>query len=217
MLECVKKQKIGTRIVIALILMLFILGGVFFIHKSRSMSQTQIQELMQKSTNYDNYSMIIIKTENDVKTEKEIKTRGNIVIKKKKDVRVWTNYETGEQITISYQDKTATLEKVEPKEYHFFNPSKYEEYQYKYLYEKVQDGKRYAYIAYKSDQYYVEAILDQELGIDIQEEIYELDGKMRKGDLNTIYEIKDFKLGVITEEEMEKPDITDYKIIDKRK
>lgn len=217
MLECVKDQRIGTKIIMALLLMAIILGGVFFIHKSKSMSQTQIQELMKKANDYKNYSMTIVKTEKDIVTQKEIKTRGNIVVEKKEDARIWTNYETGEQITISYQDKTATIEMIQTKEYHFFNPSKYTTYQYKYLYEKEQDTKRYAYIAYKSEQYYVEAVLDQELGIDIKEEIYELDGKMRKGTLSVIYEIKDFKLDNITEQEIEKPDLTDYKIIDKRK
>lgn len=189
---------------------------VFFVHQSMSMTQEEIQEIMAKSANYNNYSILLTKTEQDKKTQRTIITKDNICIQKMEDTYRWTNYTTGEEITISYLEKTATLESIPSKEYNLFNSEAYKEYQYKYLGEIQKEGKDYASIAYKSDTYYVEALFDLDLGINIKEEFYDLEGKMRKGNLVMIYDISNIEIGTITKQEVEKPDLTGYKIIDKR-
>lgn len=215
-MEEVKEKNIKIKMIIAGTLMVLLLLLVFFVHRSNSMTQNEILQVMNKANDYTNFSMIVTKTQENAKEEKEVKVFKNKKLERNETMLMWTDYEAGEEITISEIEKTAVIEKIEKQEYQFFVPSNYKRYQYKYLGEKQIEDKMYSLIAYKSNDYYVEVELDMELGINIKEELYNLEQKMRKGTLNKVIEISKFKPDCVTAEELARPDLTGYKVVDKR-
>lgn len=206
-MEYLKKNKLVVQMIIAALLMVFILVLVFCVHISKSMTQSEIQELMKKVDNYTNYSFIWV----DRDKEQEILVKKPIAVKRDTQKYVWSNYETGEKITINYQNNTAVIEQLEKIELDTFGLDNYSQYKFKYLGES-KDGNS-VIAEYKSDKNYIDLTINKETGFITKREIYALKENMKKGELQTIQLITNVILNSVVDEDIERPDITKYRII----
>lgn len=206
-MEYLKKNKLVVQMIIAALLMVFILVLVFCVHISKSMTQSEIQELMKKVDNYTNYSFIWV----DRDKEQEILVKKPIAVKRDTQKYVWSNYETGEKITINYQNNTAVIEQLEKIELDTFGLDNYSQYKFKYIGES-KDGNS-VIAEYKSDKNYIDLTINKETGFITKREIYALKENMKKGELQTIQLITNVILNSVVDEDIERPDITKYRII----
>lgn len=211
-----KKNKTVIEISVAGTLMLLILLVVFLVHEYKSMTQTEIQDIMRKAQVYTNYFLVQRQEEAEEKQEKEIFVNGNIAVEKREDSYIWTDYETGERISVLYEKNIATIEKIKERSFYLIDIEEYAKYSYKYLGDMEYEGKNCAVAEYKSENNYIDLFIDKESGFILKEERYKVENKIKKGEKRATYKIVEFKLNQVTDEDILKPDITKYKVIDKR-
>ena len=208
----------------------------------QAMSKEEVRQLLEKGTQVDNY-IAKYKKEIDNKEQEVTRiVKGNTIILKTDTLYTWDNLETKEQYIISYDKKVALFTKDRDKSGIVKNTSKgvpeqvtmislIDDAQYEYKYIKKEKVKENRCIVielkrkYEAGEYSLGIFGSNENAVEIKCKIWidentgmilkaEAESIEESGEKNTTAVEYDVQWNVVKDEDVEKPNLDGYEIVD---
>lgn len=218
-----KTKKVVLIVVLCIVVLLIAIWGIREyvlwndgkLQKDNPMSKEEVLELLKKGEEYPNYYISFVDSNN---------AKYNIYVKDNVLVEYYNNeflrredYNTNEYIMIfkTADKEMAGVNKELKKEKYRQNVMDYSivnKLDYKYLGEKELDGRQVIYIQLKSGSAYTKFVIDKETGIIVNR----IDlSKAFIFTTNKNESERELKLDVVTDEDVARPDLSKYEVVEK--
>lgn len=217
-----KTKKVILIVVLCIVVLLIAIWGIREyalwndgnLQKDNSMSREEVLELLKKGEEYPNYHVSFVGSNNE---KYDIYVKDNVFVEYcNNEFRLREDYNTNEYIMIfKTADKEVAgvnnnLEKLEYQQgsmdYSIVN-----KLDYKYLGEKELDGRQVIYIQLKNGSAYTKFVIDKETGIIINR----IDlSKAFIFTTNKNESKRELKLDVVTDEDVARPDLSKYEVVE---
>ena len=217
-----KTKKVVLIVVLCIVVLLIAIWGIREyalwndgnLQKDNSMSREEVLELLKKGEEYPNYHVSFVGSNNE---KYDIYVKDNVFVEYcNNEFRLREDYNTNEYIMIfKTADKEVAgvnnnLEKLEYQQgsmdYSIVN-----KLDYKYLGEKELDGRQVIYIQLKNGSAYTKFVIDKETGIIINR----IDlSKAFIFTTNKNESKRELKLDVVTDEDVARPDLSKYEVVE---
>ena len=217
-----KTKKVVLIVVLCIVVLLIAIWGIREyvlwndgkLQKDNPMSRDEVLELLKKGEEYPNYHVSFVGSNNE---KYDIYVKDNVFVEYcNNEFRLREDYNTNEYIMIfKTADKEVAgvnnnLEKLEYQQgsmdYSIVN-----KLDYKYLGEKELDGRQVIYIQLKNGSAYTKFVIDKETGIIINR----IDlSKAFIFTTNKNESKRELKLDVVTDEDVARPDLSKYEVVE---
>ncbi len=217
-----KTKKVVLIVVLCIVVLLIAIWGIREyvlwndgkLQKDNPMSREEVLELLKKGEEYPNYHVSFVGSNNE---KYDIYVKDNVFVEYcNNEFRLREDYNTNEYIMIfKTADKEVAgvnnnLEKLEYQQgsmdYSIVN-----KLDYKYLGEKELDGRQVIYIQLKNGSAYTKFVIDKETGIIINR----IDlSKAFIFTTNKNESKRELKLDVVTDEDVARPDLSKYEVVE---
>ena len=217
-----KTKKVILIVVLCIVVLLIAIWGIREyalwndgdLQKDNSMSREEVLELLKKGEEYPNYHVSFVGSNNE---KYDIYVKDNVFVEYcNNEFRLREDYNTNEYIMIfKTADKevagvNSNLEKLEYQQ-GSTNYSIINKLDYKYLGEKELDGRQVIYIQLKNGSAYTKFVIDKETGIIINR----IDlSKTFIFTTNKNESKRELKLDVVTDEDVARPDLSKYEVVE---
>lgn len=218
----VKKTLLIVLIILMIVIALLLVRELFLwsngkLDKSSTMNKEEVIQLLEKGSTYSNYYYAPELTpKEESKTEYYIKDNIVACYLDSKLLR-WTDYNTGEEITFSNSEASIShnAKLVDNEQYSYDYSTLVNSDQFEYLGEQNDDGRKVIIAQIKDDinkNVTIKFYIDKETGIILKRTDYTkhfLWTEKLSNDRNV-------KLNVVTAENIAKPDLSNYKIVENK-
>ena len=217
-----KAKKVVLIVVLCIVVLLIAIWGIREyalwndgnLQKDNSMSREEVLELLKKGEEYPNYHVSFVGSNNE---KYDIYVKDNVFVEYcNNEFRLREDYNTNEYIMIfKTADKEVAgvnnnLEKLEYQQgsmdYSIVN-----KLDYKYLGEKELDGRQVIYIETNDNGFIEKYVIDKETGLIVNKINY-----YKRFLIFTVKSEskKDIKLDVVTDENVARPDLSSYTVVE---
>lgn len=217
-----KTKKVVLIVVLCIVVLLIAIWGIREyvlwndgkLQKDNPMSKEEVLELLKKGEEYPNYYISFVDSNN---AKYDIYVKDNVLVEYyNNEFLRREDYNTNEYIMIfkTADKEMAGVNKELKKEKYRQNVMDYSivnKLDYKYLGEKELDGRQVIYIQLKSGSAYTKFVIDKETGIIVNR----IDlSKAFIFRTNKNESKRELKLDVVTDEDVARPDLSKYEVVE---